>query len=115
MWPMAATLDQPGNPRSNALVRRIARLEPEQGRLEAVALGLVDAVLEADAETLGPALDALRDARARADETGELLGWLDAAIAFAHWGLERAPSASDVGRGTHAHAFLSVLDGAPQV
>ena len=86
-----STVDQPRGARSNALVRRIARLEPEPARLDAVALGLVDAVLEADSETLGAALDALRDARACAGEREQLLGWLDAAIAFAHWGLERAP------------------------
>jgi AcrR family transcriptional regulator len=110
----ATTVDQRGNPRSSALVRRIARLEPEPGRLDAVALGLVDAVLEADAETLGAALDALRDARARAGEREQLLGWLDAAIAFAHWGLERVPSPSGVGRGTQAHGFLTALDSSPQ-
>ena len=112
---MAATVNQRGNPRSETLLRRIARLEPEPGRLDAVALGLVDAVLEADAETLGTALDALRDARARAGEREQLLGWLDAAIAFAHWGLERAPSPSGVARGTQAHEFLSMLDGSPQL
>jgi AcrR family transcriptional regulator/DNA-binding transcriptional ArsR family regulator len=109
----ATTVDQRGNHRASALVRRIARLEPEPGRLDAVALGLVDAVLEADAETLGAALDALRDARARAGEREQLLGWLDAAIAFAHWGLERVPSPSGVARGTKAHDFLTVLDGSP--
>jgi AcrR family transcriptional regulator len=112
----ATTVDEPsGNPRSSALVRRIARLEPEPGRLDAVALGLVDAVLEGDAETLGAALDALRDARARAGREEELLGWLDAAIAFAHWGLERAPAPAGVARGTQAHEFLSMLDGSPQL
>ena len=109
------TVDQPRDPRSSALIRRIARLEPAPGRLDAVALGLVDAVLEADSETLGAALDALRDARARAGERGQLLGWLDAAIAFAHWGLERAPSPSGVTRGTQAHDFLTMLEGSPQV
>jgi AcrR family transcriptional regulator len=109
------TVNQGRNPRSNALIRRIARLELEPGRLDAVALGLVDAVLEADAETLGAALDALRDARARAGEREQLLGWLDAAIAFAHWGLERVPSPSGVARGTQAYEFLSVLDSSPQL
>jgi AcrR family transcriptional regulator len=112
---VVTTVEQRGNPRTSALVRRIARLEPDPGRLDAVALGLVDAVLEADAETLGAALDALRDARARAGEREQLLGWLDAAIAFAHWGLERVPSPSGVARGTHAHEFLAVLEGSPQV
>ena len=111
----ATTVDQRGNPRSSALVRRIGRLEPEPGRLEAVALGLVDAVLDADADTLGAALAALRDARARAGEQEQLLGWLDAAIAFAHWGLERVPSGSGLARGTQAHEFLTVLNGTPQL
>jgi AcrR family transcriptional regulator len=111
----ATTVDQRENPRAGALVRRIARLEPEPGRLDAVALGLVDAVLEGDAQTLDAALAALRDARARAAEREQLLGWLDAAIAFAHWGLERAPSPGGVARGTQAHEFLSALDGSPQL
>jgi AcrR family transcriptional regulator/DNA-binding transcriptional ArsR family regulator len=89
---------------------RIARLDGDPGRREAVALALVDGVLAGDGETLAAALDALRDARAGAG--GELLGWLDAAVAFAHWGLERAPSGPAVARGTQAHAFLRVLDGA---
>jgi AcrR family transcriptional regulator len=79
-----------------------------------VALGLVDAVLAGDDEALAAALDALRDARAGAD-ADELIGWLDAAIAFAHWGLERVPSRAAVAQGTQAHDFLSVLDGPPQL
>jgi AcrR family transcriptional regulator/DNA-binding MarR family transcriptional regulator len=112
--------------RSHPLVRRIARLDAEPARLEAVALGLVDALLEGDDVTLAAALDALRDARARAKHatTGrrgrppgdeELIGWLDAAVAFAHWGLERAPSAAAVAQGTQAHDFLRGLDGSPQL
>jgi AcrR family transcriptional regulator len=97
--------------RAHALVRRIAGLGPEPARLEAVALGLVDALIEADDETLAAALDALRDARARADGDQELVGWLDAAIAFAHWGLERVPSGATVAQGTQAHDFLSALQG----
>jgi AcrR family transcriptional regulator len=108
----APTVD---HPRVNALVRRIARLDAEPARLEAVALGLVDALLEGDDETLAAALDALRDARARADGNRELVGWLDAAIAFAHWGLERVPSQAAVAQGTLAHDFLSVLDDSPQL
>lgn len=111
----ATTVDQHGNPRSGALAGRIAALEEVPGRLDAVALGLVDAVLEADADALGAALDALRDARARAGEREQLLGWLDAAVAFAYWGLERAPSPSGVARGTQAHEFLSLLAGSPQL
>ena len=38
--------------RAHALVPRIARLDAEPARLEAVALGLVDALLEGDDETL---------------------------------------------------------------
>ncbi|MGE5858036.1 MAG: hypothetical protein ACM31K_06110 [Solirubrobacterales bacterium] len=101
--------------RVDALLRRIATVDAEPARLEAVALGLVDALLEGDDETLALALDALRDARARADGDQELVGWLDAAIAFAHWGLERVPSRAAVAQGTQAHAFLRVLDGSLQL
>jgi AcrR family transcriptional regulator/DNA-binding MarR family transcriptional regulator len=101
--------------RAQALVPRIASLDAEPARLEAVALGLVDALLEGDDETLAAALDALRDARARANGDPELVGWLDAAIAFAHWGLERLPSRPAVAKGTQAHDFLSVLDGSPRL
>jgi AcrR family transcriptional regulator/DNA-binding MarR family transcriptional regulator len=100
--------------RSDAVVRRIARLDSEPGRRDAVALGLVDAVLERDGDTLASVLDALRDARARATDE-ELTGWLDAAIAFSHWGLERAPSQAAVAQGTQAHRFLSALEGTPQL
>jgi AcrR family transcriptional regulator/DNA-binding transcriptional ArsR family regulator len=99
------------NSRVQTLVRRIARLDAQPARLEAVALGLVDALLEGDDETLAAALQALRDARARADGDRESAGWLDAAIAFAHWGLERVPSRVAVARGTQAHDFLSALQG----
>src|SRR5918999_5598167 len=101
--------------RAHSLVRRIARLNAEPARLEAVALGLVDALLGRDDETLAAALDALRDARARADGDRELVGWLDAAIACAHWGLERVPSRTAVAQGTQAHEFLRVLDSSPQL
>ena len=101
--------------RARPLVRRIARLDADPGRREAVALGLVDALRECDGETLAAALDALRDARARAGGERDLAGWLDAAIAFAHWGLERVPSEAAVVQGTQAHDFLSVLEGSPQL
>ena len=97
--------------RADALMRRIARLDAEPARQEAVALGLVDALLDCDNETLAAALHALRDARARAGGDQGLVGWLDAAIAFAHWGLERVPSPAGVARGTQAHDFLGALDG----
>jgi AcrR family transcriptional regulator/DNA-binding MarR family transcriptional regulator len=97
--------------RVDALLPRIARVDADPTRREAVALGLVDALLDGDHGTLAAALDALRDARARADGDRELVGWLDAAIAFAHWGLERAPSLAVVAQGTQAHDFLRVLDG----
>src|SRR3954466_8410573 len=78
--------------RAHALLPRVARLDADPARIDAVVLGLVDALLERDGETLSAALHALRDARARADGDRELVGRLDAAIAFAHWGLERVPS-----------------------
>src|SRR3954463_6886673 len=101
--------------RAHALVERIARLDAEPARLEAVSLGLVDALFEGDGETLAAALDALRDARARADGDRHLAGGLDAAIAFTHWGLERVPSEAGVAQGTQAHDFLLALDGSPQL
>src|SRR3954452_25483363 len=101
--------------RAHALVSRIARLDADPARLEAVTLGLVDAMLERDDETLNAALHALRDARCRADGNQELVGGLDAAIAFAHWGLERVAAPAAVAPGTQAHDFLSVLEGSPQL
>ena len=101
--------------RADALVRRIARLDGDPARREAVALGLVDGVLAGDNETLAATLDALRDARARAHGDQGLAGWVDAAIAFAHWGLERVPSQTAVAQGTQAHEFLHLLDGSPQL
>src|SRR6185503_15097584 len=101
--------------RTQALVRRIAAVDAEPARQEAVALGLVDALLESDGETLAAALDALRDARLRADGDQALIGWLDAAIAFAHWGLERVPSQVAMAPGTRDHEFLRVLADSPQL
>jgi AcrR family transcriptional regulator len=100
--------------RERALVGRIALLDADPVRREAVSLGVVDALLERDGETLAAALDALRDARARAEDDRELAGWLDSAIGFAHWGLERVPSTAPVAHGTQAHDFLRALDRAPQ-
>jgi len=101
--------------RPEAIVARIAELDAAPARREAVALGLVDALLAGDDEALAACLDALRDVRAGADGDSELAGWLDAAIAFAHWGLERAPSEAVVTQGTQAHDFLRLLDGSPQL
>jgi AcrR family transcriptional regulator len=101
--------------RVHALVRRIAIVDADPARREAVVLGLVDAVLEGDDKTLAATLDALRDALAGADGDQELVGWLDAAIAFAHWGLERVPSTGAVAQGTQAHDFLRMLDHSPQL
>ena len=101
--------------RVHALVSRIASVDAEPARREAIALGLVDALLEDDDETLAASLHALRDARAGANGDQELVGWLDAAIAFAHWGLERVPSRVAVAEGTRAHDFLRLLDASPQL
>jgi AcrR family transcriptional regulator len=96
-------------------VRRIDRLDGEPARLDAVALGLVDALLERDGETLAATFDSLRDARARAEDDPALAGWLDAALAFVGWGLERAPSQAAVAPATLAHDFLAALDHSPQL
>ena len=101
--------------RTRAVMRRIAGLATEPSRREAVTLGLVDALLDGDAATLTAALDALRDARVQAEGDQELTGWLDASIAFAHWGLERVPSPAVLARGTQAHDFLRVVAGSPRV
>src|SRR4051794_22258066 len=101
--------------RAHAIAERIARLGAEPARRDAVALGLVDSLLEHDEATLSAALRTLRDARARAEGDPELTGWLDAAIAFTYWGLERVPSEAVVAAGTQAHDFLRVLDDAPSL
>ena len=120
----------PANPRARALTRRIAELgvAPPAGdaRLEALALGLVDALLEADEATLRAALEALRDARGRAlvaepepgPELDRLLGWLAGTIAVAHWALERLTPESTlaaVAPGSQAHSFLQALENSPRV
>jgi AcrR family transcriptional regulator len=118
------------NARTRALARRIADIDPARSpsseRLEALALGLVDALLDADDTTMRAMLGALRDLRVRAlPADGEtpasperLLGWLDAMIAAAHWAIERmAPESAlrAVAQGTRAWDFLQALEGAPQV
>jgi AcrR family transcriptional regulator len=105
------TVDQS---RASSLVRRIETLDAEPARREAVALGLVDALIECDDECLAACVDALRDARAQAGDD-ELAGWLDAAIAFSHWGLERVPSQVPVAEGTQAYDFLRVLGDSPHL
>lgn len=126
------TVDQrlggfPANPRPRALTRRIAELEParaDDGRLDALALGLVDALLDADETTLRTALETLRDARGRAlaAEHGpgreRLLGWLAGIISVAHWALERLTPESTlatVPEGTQAHSFLQALERSPHL
>lgn len=112
---MAGAIATVTDPRADALLRRIAALDGDPGRADAVALGLVDGVRAGDRETLAAVVDALRDARARAAGDPLLSGWLDAAIAFAHWGLERAPSPAAVAPGTQAHDVLRILDRSPQM
>lgn len=118
--PAPTVVDAAGeNPRAGALSRRIAQLAPAAAaeRLDAISLGLVDAMLAADAGALTAALDDLRDARARTledaaqpEERQRLLGWLEAAIALAHWGLERlVPEAPAVAPGTQARHFLAAI------
>ena len=124
---------QPGfavNPRARTLTRRIAELArtsaADEGRLEALSLGLVDALLDADETTLSRALEALRDARRRVlaaepergPEREWLLGWLAGMIAVAHWSLERLTPQSTlaaVPAGSQAHLFLQALERSPQV
>src|SRR3954451_2313042 len=100
--------------RAQPLLQRIERLDGDPRGREAVTLGLVDALLDRDGETLAAALQALRDAAARTTEP-EAAGWLDAAMAFAHWGLERVPSPDPIARGTRAYDFLRILDGPTQL
>jgi AcrR family transcriptional regulator len=102
--------------RKAAMVQRIERLDDDSGRREAVALGLVDALLAGDDQSLIAALEALRAARARAEAGEALAGWVDALITIAYFGLERAPSCQPgVTRGTQAHDFLSALAGSMQL
>src|SRR6476661_8857006 len=112
--------DSSANPRARSLTHRIAELglapTAAEGRLEALALGLVDALLDADELTLTAALDALREARARVSATPgdeQLLGALEGLIAVAHWGLERLTPESTAAAlpvGSQAHSFLRALE-----
>jgi AcrR family transcriptional regulator len=107
----------PGASRGEALARRIAELDqaPGEARRDALGMGLVDALLAADGDALGTALEALRGLRGRTVTGGagdeRLLGWLDATIAFAYWGIERleSPGLSPIAEGTHAWAFIQAL------
>ena len=64
---------EPASPRTRALVRRMAELDArhaeESGRIDAIALGLVDVLFDHDEAALRAALDALRDARGRRSAT----------------------------------------------
>jgi AcrR family transcriptional regulator len=115
-----ASLNEPApgaasNPRAEALTLRIEGLarsaEASDTSIDAVALGVVDALLDDDGMTLRAALRGLRDARVRALDAGDasLAGALDALIATAHWGVERLPEAAPVARGTRAWSFLEAL------
>ena len=106
------------NARGRALQTRIAELGPEsgEGRLDAISLGIADALLEGDETTLVAALDGLRAIRAGTRDE-RLLGWLTAAIALSHWGIERlGPDAVEgLGEGTQARDFLDALRDVPQL
>ena len=112
--------DRSDGTRTAALAGRIAAIDPrvpvEEGRLDALGLGLVDAALDADHRALDAALAALRELRGRVSaEAGseKLAGWLTAAISFAYWGLERVnPEAGfgEVAAGTHARGFIEALE-----
>lgn len=122
------TVDLRTNARARALTGRIAGLglarQADDARLEALALGVVDALVEGDDATLRTTLEALRAARGRAlaaepgPERERLLGWLAGMIAVAQWGLERLTPESTsaaVAAGSQAHSFLHALDGSPPV
>ena len=114
-----------GTARSDALVRRLDAVDPmrapDEARLEALGMGLVDAVLAADAGALTTTLAGLRRLRARAigseAPSEHLLGWLSAAIAFSYWGLERVrpESAPGIADGSHAWEFIQTLRDSDEV
>src|SRR5688500_11154847 len=120
----AFTVDDRGEARgarAAALAGRIAELDPgrpvDEGRLDSLGLGLVDAVLSADDVALDAALAALRGLRGRALAGGgageRLVGWLTAAISFCYWGLERVnpeTTLGEVAEGTHAWDFIQALE-----
>jgi len=114
--------------RGDALRSRLTRIEaggpPADAALDAVALAIVDAVLDDDEQTLREALPALRGARhalARAEgaDAGRqrATGALSALAGVVSWALERLPGAQTrdaVAPGTQGFAFLALLaDGEP--
>jgi AcrR family transcriptional regulator/DNA-binding HxlR family transcriptional regulator len=122
----ASSVDEPApgvGPRTTALLERVQAFasEPPAGEaaIDALALGVVDAVLAGDDETLRLALPHLRDRRHRLAALGQrdpgherALGSLSALISVVHWALERLPSgegAATLAEGTHAWRFLDAL------
>ena len=100
--------------RGHTLVGRIAKLDADPARLEAVALGLVDGMLDGHNEILAAALDALRDARARATGDQALLG-RPTRPSPSRTGTRASAVTGRGGPGTQAHDFLRALDGSPQL
>ena len=102
--------------RAHALMRRIAQLDAEPGRREAVALGLVDAAARTRRRDAGraPSTPCAMPARGPTAIRSWSGGWTRRSPS-AHWGLERVPSQAAVAQGTQAHDFLRVLDGSPQL
>jgi AcrR family transcriptional regulator len=107
---------QPGDARAAAIRTCIARLgagEAGPGAVDAVALGLVDAVIACDTAAVGAAQAALRSQRAAA-ATPTTAGAIAAFAATAHWALERLPGDPEpVAEGTLAWRFLAALRGGP--
>src|SRR5688572_18262616 len=85
-------------------LERLAHVDPSQAgwdqELLAVTMGIVDALLEADAPALQSATDPLRDRLAQLfDEGGnarEVRGWLLALLSVTRWGLERLPDPDEL-------------------
>jgi len=81
----------------------------------ALAMVIVDALLDGDAAALQSAVDPLRDhvatLRDPGEATSEARGWLLALLAVLRWGLQRLPSAEDLvlRQETQAREFLEHL------
>jgi AcrR family transcriptional regulator len=112
--------------RADAIARRIAQLPATasggDAAVDALAAGLVDALLAGDETALRAALDALRTTRKHllggdGAPNGPLLGAVSTLTAFVQWGLERIGSepGSAAPAGTQARRFLEAVDGRPQV